>query len=160
MLSGSYNIVPYTYLGHKTLFGNGNVVNGSAGLTSGVALLNKSFSTTVLGQANLDYVDTSEGVNNSTAPILIIGNGDVVTPIGIWTASSRSDALKLLKNGLLTLPSVTNALISEASGKAVITKEYLPTVSGDYASDAAAAIGGILLGQLYHTNGTVKIRLV
>jgi hypothetical protein len=31
-----------THLGHKTVFGNGNVVNGSVGLTSGVALLNKS----------------------------------------------------------------------------------------------------------------------
>jgi hypothetical protein len=35
-INGTFNNVPYTYLGHKTVFGNGNVVNGSVGLTSGV----------------------------------------------------------------------------------------------------------------------------
>jgi hypothetical protein len=49
-INGTFNNVPYTYLGHKTVFGNGNVVNGSVGLTSGVALLNKSFGTTVIGK--------------------------------------------------------------------------------------------------------------
>jgi hypothetical protein len=39
------------------------------------------------------------------------------------------------------------------------------TISGvsiydDYADDAAAATGGIQVGELYHTSGTVKIRLV
>jgi hypothetical protein len=32
--------------------------------------------------------------------------------------------------------------------------------TSDYADDAAAAIGGISVGQLYHTAGAVKIRLV
>ena len=30
----------------------------------------------------------------------------------------------------------------------------------NYANDAAAAIGGVTVGQLYHTAGAVKIRLV
>jgi len=129
LISGSYNKTPFTYLGHKTVFGNGNIVNGSAGLTSGVALLNKSFGTTVLGQANLDYTNTEQGVNNEISPILIVGNGNIATPIGLWTSTSRSNALELLKNGLMTLPSVTNALItSDTTGKAVITKEYLNSV--------------------------------
>jgi hypothetical protein len=33
-------------------------------------------------------------------------------------------------------------------------------VGGNYANDTLAAAGGILLGQMYHTSGTVKIRLV
>jgi hypothetical protein len=68
-INGTFNNVPYTYLGHKTVFGNGNVVNGSVGLTSGVALLNKSFGTTVIGQANADYTNTEQGVNIETAPL-------------------------------------------------------------------------------------------
>jgi hypothetical protein len=35
----------------------------------------------------------------------------------------------------------------------------LPDVADDYADDAAAALGGIAVGQLYHTSGAVKIRL-
>jgi hypothetical protein len=37
----------------------------------------------------------------------------------------RSNAFTVLKNGLATLPSVTNTLIESDSGKAVVTKEYL-----------------------------------
>lgn len=34
------------------------------------------------------------------------------------------------------------------------------SVSSDYGDDAEAATGGIPIGQLYHTAGVVKIRLV
>ena len=51
-----------------------------------------------------------------------VGNGSVHAATGVVT---RSDAFTILRNGLATLPSVTNALISAASGKAVVTKEYL-----------------------------------
>jgi hypothetical protein len=80
IISGSnFNFIQFIYkwnhnatlIGHKTVFGNGNVVNGSVGLTSGVALLNKSFGTTVIGQANADYTNTEQGVN--TAPLFIVG---------------------------------------------------------------------------------------
>jgi hypothetical protein len=47
----------------------------AVGLTSGVALLNKSFGTTVIGQANADYTNTEQGVNIETAPLFIVGNG-------------------------------------------------------------------------------------
>lgn len=35
----------------------------------------------------------------------------------------------------------------------------IPDTTDNYASDAAAAAGGIGIGELYHTAGTVKIRL-
>lgn len=128
-LSGSFNQINNNTLGNSAVFGQGNYVFGSAGLTAGAALINKSFGTTVLGQANLDYTNTSDTVNDLTTPLFIIGNGTVVTSSGRWSTSSRSDALKLLKNGLLTLPSVTNALITaDVTGKAAISKEYLESV--------------------------------
>jgi hypothetical protein len=34
------------------------------------------------------------------------------------------------------------------------------SASFDYADDTAAAAGGVPLGGLYHTTGTIKIRLV
>lgn len=50
-----------------------------------------------------------------------IGNGK-----GIGQLSS--DALTILKNGLATLPSVTNELIANGSDKAVLTKEYADAI--------------------------------
>jgi len=35
----------------------------------------------------------------------------------------------------------------------------LVKVSTNYADDTAAAAGGVAVGALYHTNGTVKVRL-
>jgi hypothetical protein len=35
----------------------------------------------------------------------------------------------------------------------------IPDVADDFADDAAAAIGGIGVGELYHTSGAVKLRL-
>lgn len=34
-----------------------------------------------------------------------------------------------------------------------------PGVLGNYASDAAAATGGVPIGGLYHSSGTVKVRV-
>ncbi len=69
------------------------------------------------------------GSSNTIVPtdrLFNIGNG--------LSGGSRSNALTLLKNGLATLPSVTNALITAASGKAIVTKEFLiaelPIVDG------------------------------
>ncbi len=56
---------------------------------------------------------------------------------------TRSDAFTLLKNGLATLPSVTNSLIAAASGKAIVTKEYLEANSSGVV-DATASVKGIL----------------
>ena len=44
------------------------------------------------------------------------------------------------------------------SGTYAMTND-LPQVADNFANDAAAEIGGIDLGGLYHTNGTVKIRI-
>jgi len=45
--------------------------------------------------------------------------------------------------------------LPDASGTIAIA----PTVAGNYANDTAAAAAGIAVGQMYHTSGTVKIRL-
>ena len=44
------------------------------------------------------------------------------------------------------------------SGTYAMTND-LPQIADNFANDAAAEIGGIDLGGLYHTNGTVKIRI-
>lgn len=100
-------------------------------------------SATVVGRGlNGDsaYGCSTLGINNqvingnktswvTTDPVFMIGNGE--------TSLAPSNALVILKNGLTTLPSVTNTLI-DANNKAVITKEYLdiripkPPTTGEY----------------------------
>jgi hypothetical protein len=52
----------------------------------------------------------------------------------------------------LEIDSVTKTI------KALSPYAYLPLAS--YANDSAAAAGGVAIGGLYHTTGTVKVRLV
>jgi len=51
-----------------------------------------------------------------------------------------------------------NYTMADISGKIL----YRPTITGlgNYANDAAAAVGGVPINGLYHTTGTIKIRLV
>ena len=49
-------------------------------------------------------------------------------------------------------------LTSDSNGVASWTAS-LPKITDDYVNDAAAALGGIQIGKLYHTSGVVKIRL-
>lgn len=92
--------------------GNSNEANSHAEFSIG------AFGTIVSGNPLAEVFVPTDRLFN-------IGNGNITPLTAIIT---RSDALTLLKNGLLTLPSVTNALITAASGKAVVTKEYLNSV--------------------------------
>ena len=67
------------------------------------------FPTLPVSQSALSYVATDE--------LFKVGNG--------VNSGSRSNALLILKNGTITAPSATTALINTAGSKAVITKEYL-----------------------------------
>ena len=49
-------------------------------------------------------------------------------------------------------------VLPDESGTVALTLD-LPQIADNFANDAAAEIGGIDLGGLYHTNGTVKIRI-
>jgi len=46
------------------------------------------------------------------------------------------------------------------NGSVWTSKNYGLSTASDFANDAAASAGGIPIGDLYHTSGTVKIRLV
>lgn len=89
--------------------GYNNTANSYAEWVGGV------FGTIPTGQNPTSFVASDRLFN--------IGNGT--------STSLRSDAFTILKNGLVTLPSVTNALIdAEPTGKAVATKEWVLANSG------------------------------
>jgi len=138
--------------------GDGVVANAYASSAFGYAVYSKSFSESVFGVKNTLYTPISTTSFNPLDRVFGVGNGDL----------TRSDAFIILKNGLATLPSVTNALIDgDTTGKAVVTKEYLSTsnywtkTGNDIQNNntAIVKIGGTVsngtTNQKLHVNGAI-----
>jgi hypothetical protein len=107
-----------------------NISNHNFGTILG-GLGNRTYTAfeTVVGIKNTEYTPN----NTEQDRLFTIGNGggikDNSNPAG--NLFVKSDAVIILKNGLATLPSVTNVLITAASGKAIVTKEYLESTLPD-----------------------------
>lgn len=96
--------------------GNFSIASGGWSVAIGNGLKARSFGEMVVGAYNTEYTPLDINGKNPLDRAFVVGNGGA--------AFFPSDAFIILKNGLATLPSVTNALITAASGKAIITKEY------------------------------------
>lgn len=121
--------------------GNSSAVSGGSHNTAA------SYGEWVGGLYSTNYTPLSATSFQATDRIFNIGNGTSDT--------NRKDAFTILKNGLATLPSVTNTLISEGSPKAVVTKEYveatyskIKTIAPASSSDTGVA-GEVRLTQDY-----------
>ena len=114
----------------STAFGIKNTANGETSTAFGRENTASSYGETVLGIGATTYTPSTNGdtqfrTANATDRLFVIGNAiDLNNNTNIETAE-RSDALIILKNGLTRLPSTTNAMITAADGKVVVTKEYL-----------------------------------
>jgi hypothetical protein len=131
---GTFNIGTGSANAYRVLAGIRNVSNGGLGnITLGAGHINNTFGGTVVGQAALQ---ADGGANSPTMPVFTVGNGQFNYGTGVLNVTSRSNAFQVLLNGTITAPSLTNALITAAGPKALITKEYLET------NGAAAAMAG------------------
>ncbi len=115
---------------YASVFGSFNTANGDDSIVFGVNNTSRSVGETVLGIGATEYTPSSNGdtqfrIANATDRLLVVGNAIDVDNDGTVDTSERSDALIILKNGLTRLPSTTNAMITAADGKAIVTKEYL-----------------------------------
>ena len=74
------------------------------------------------------------------------------TPANNFTLTAEADngTLKLARGNAGA--TTQDILTVDASGN------LKPGVLGNYASDSAAAAGGVPIGGLYHSSGTVKVR--
>jgi hypothetical protein len=108
---------------------------GKNSFAHGQTLTSYSFDEAVFGAFNTDYIPLSATSWQPTDRLFVVGNG-VAT-------GSQSDAMIILKNGLATLPSVTNALIAAGSTKSIVTREYLEANMA-VTPDATAAVKGKL----------------
>lgn len=97
--------------------GANNETKGNLGSILGAGNISDSYGEVALGLYGTTYIPASRVAVNIADRILNVG-------IGLNNAT-RIDAFSIFKNGVGTLPTVTNALITAASGKAIVTKEYL-----------------------------------
>lgn len=115
--------------------GNTNIVNGHYAIAGGSNNKPNAFGETAFGLWSTEATGQSADTWVATDRLFTIGNGTSFEP------ENRSDALLLLKNGLMTLPSLELATLTAAGGKAVATKEYVDGVAAG-ASDYVSATNG------------------
>jgi|SaaInl85LU_5_DNA_1037374.scaffolds.fasta_scaffold29838_2 hypothetical protein len=74
--------------------------------------------------------------------------------------NSYQETLTLANSDLVVVSDV-NGTTKQAKVETLVsfTNNNIVKVADNFADDSAAATGGIAVGGLYHTNGTVKIRL-
>lgn len=119
---------------YSTAFGYQTTTSGRASTSFGIGNEAESFGEVALGIGATTYTPSTNGVNqfrtaNATDRLFVIGNAIDANNNDVIDTAERSDALIILKNGLTRLPSTTNAMITAADGKAVVTKEYLQTLN-------------------------------
>lgn len=103
--------------------GNFSIASGGYSVSIGNGTKARSWGETAVGNYNTDYTPGSTSSKVLTDRAFVVGNGS--------TSFFPSDAFIVLKNGLATLPSVTNALITAGSNKAIITREYLESIDAN-----------------------------
>ena len=135
----------------STVFGYRSSADGEDSTVFGRNNISSSYGETVLGIGATSYTPSTNGATqfrtaNATDRLFVIGNAIDANSNGLVELSEKSDAVVVLKNGLTRLPSTTNAMITAADGKAVITREYLQSnTSGTL--DQAYDFGGAGLGK-------------
>lgn len=109
--------------------GNTAQAKGEASVAIGSGNVSNSFSSITLGTYPIEDTVFNDVAWVSTDSLFTLGCGR--------NFETRADAIKVYKNGLMLLPSVTTELI-ESNIKSVVTKEYVdlrippPPKNGDY----------------------------
>jgi hypothetical protein len=109
--------------------GSGGRATGAySTVVGGLFNRSRSYGEICAGLFGTDYTPISTTTWQGLDRLYNLGNGTDDT--------IRTNALTILKNGLATLPSVTNTLISgETTGKAIVTKSWVPEQLKDFYAD-------------------------
>ena len=141
-----------TILSSSVLYANGSNKFGDSGddrheFTGSILVGGDVLGNARLNQATASIQFATASLNTQTG-----SQQNLNAQIGIATASLNTTTASLINTGtqLAAIMAYTASLLSVKlhSGSLV-----------NYANDAAAAAGGVPVGNLYHTTGTVKVRL-
>lgn len=130
---------------------SGNSIMGRAAATNGTpADIGLSIGEFLVNRSG---VLRGDGLVDADIPSSIARDSEVTAA---QTAAEATAAAALAAHVADSDPHPTYTTAAELASA---LSDALPTVSGDYANDAAAAAGGVAVGELYHSSGAVKIRL-
>lgn len=121
-----YNNIEDSETGFSFTSGINNSNGVNAGFMSGVDLQQEEgVGIAVLGVSNLPVTATNDG-STLTNPVFIVGCGTHTTPSGEpWVSTKRANLIVGLKNGTITFPETTIAIIdAESTGRIPITREW------------------------------------
>jgi len=99
--------------------------------------------TAVSGSTNSTILAVSSSINTTIGAV----SGSINTTIGAVSGSTNSTILAVSSSIDTRLNAVSQSLSASIN------------IPGTYANDTAAATAGVRIGGLYHTTGTVKVRL-
>jgi hypothetical protein len=104
---------------------------------------------------------SANGTGSHAGGYLTAASRDYQTVFGEYNNNTNTSSLFAIGTGDAS-HYVDGFSVDRISGSAYISTILLPLVSSslNYANDSAAATGGVPLGGLYHTGGTIKIRLI
>lgn len=122
-----YNNSEVSSTGFAFTAGINNQNGTNAGFMSGVALESSNgAATAILGAANIPIAGSNNGTS-LTQPMIIVGCGTHTTPVGSpWTAVKRENLFVGLRNGEITAPITSPAVIDgEATGRIFVTREWV-----------------------------------
>ncbi len=125
-----------------------NAIGTNSSVSGGIGNTANSFGEWVGGlYGTIPSLQSASGFEPSDR-LFNIGNGSLGTP---------SNALTILKNGLATLPSITNGLITgDASGKAIVTKEFTDANYAKFSTIAPLGMNSIgVLGEIRMTSSFI-----
>jgi hypothetical protein len=159
-VSGAYNVA----IGGSNLSNlNGNsIYNTSVGNSAGANLMSGSYNT-FIGRDSGDGL-VSGSFNTFIGSVLFATSSILNNTIIIADGANQqrliidSTGLTILSDGLYTSGSITTSGSLTLQRSTAILSQV--SQSFNFANDLAASGSGIPLGGLYHTSGTIKIRLV
>lgn len=125
------------------------------------------------GEAVVDLTGTNTGslqaANNLSdlddAPTALANLGGTATGIALFTAAAASNARTAIGatatgSSLITAADAAAARTAAAAMDRALSEAAGVSVAlGDYADDAAAALGGVAVGKLYRTGSILKVRV-
>lgn len=145
VLGGSTNTATGDY--SVALGGGANLSVGTHSFVCGFGNYAASYGEFAGGVNGTEYAAASLAAHAATDRIFNIGNG--------VSASAKSDAMTVLKNGLAFLPSTTAVMIGGAGLKVITTKEYTDATYAKFkntppaTSNAAGIVGEIRFTATY-----------
>ena len=123
----------------------------------------------VLGNARLNQATASLQFNSASVDAQLARVYQATASLNTFTGSNDSVVARILQT-TASLNTYTGSLIGITNGLMAVTASMkaatifsgsvqIGLTLSNYANDGAAASGGVPVGGLYHTTGTVKVRL-